>query len=128
MGNPKVAEDFASWPERTAYSRAVERIAARERERVQAHKAANVAAGCPFAPIPPKTAAEEAADERDARAARDEMHDMLDGDLVKEALRKDPEFAADPRNLLVVLVSDPFIVGVARGRRCSCWVHTPQCG
>ena len=92
------------------FPRMVERIAARERERVAAHQAANAAAGRPGDPIPPKTPEEKAEDERDSQASTDSMFDMVDGELVKEALRKDPAFAADPRNLLVVLVSDPFIV------------------
>lgn len=108
--NPEIAADLSSWRQRQAFPRMVERIAARERERVAAHQAANAAAGRPGDPIPPKTPEEKAEDERDSQASTDSMFDMVDGELVKEALRKDPAFAADPRNLLVVLVSDPFIV------------------
>ncbi|GLC70376.1 hypothetical protein PLESTF_000966400 [Pleodorina starrii] len=51
------------------------------------------------------------------------MLDICDGEAVRKALADDQRFSEDPRNLICVLVTDPFIVpGDERERSSTPWV------
>ncbi|KAG2501429.1 hypothetical protein HYH03_001212 [Edaphochlamys debaryana] len=106
FANPEISADWGSWRSRLAPARAEAEI----KEAWVERKAEIEALTTPQ--LKAKMRAEfRAADATKRAATSDTMLDMIDGKLVEEA-QKDPVFAADPRNLMIAIVSDPFIVSL----------------